>query len=261
VSWSSDWSASQSLASVPRNTTKPLDLPRNLARFCYGLQRFAILRHFGVSHEIIGPLIRFHVCRGSQFGTKRGDFVQPSAGKGESLLVVEKVDPIRIFANVGEMDAVWIRDGDVAIIRPQSLQGQQFKGTVTRRSSALQPQNRTLHTEIDLPNGEGKLLPGMYVNVTIIAEHKNVWTLPIQAVAIEADQAFCCCWENGKSVRTPSRLGLTGDELVEVVKKGTSAAQPGEEDHWADFTGGELVVAKAASPSDGPIEKTATNVK
>ena len=40
---------------LPRNTTKPLDLPRNLARFCNGLQRFAIFRHFGVNHEIIGP--------------------------------------------------------------------------------------------------------------------------------------------------------------------------------------------------------------
>src|SRR6266404_4584172 len=80
-----------------------------------------------------------------------GDFVQPaSASKGESLFVVEKVDPVRVFVNVQELEAVWVRDGDTALIRPQSLQGQLFKGKVTRTSGALNPQNRTLRTEIDL---------------------------------------------------------------------------------------------------------------
>src|SRR5262245_53186825 len=84
------------------------------------------------------------------------------ASKGEPLFVVEKVDPVRVFVNVQELEAVWVRDGDTALIRPQSLPGQQFKGKVTRTSGALHPQNRTLRTEIDLPNKEGKLLPGMY---------------------------------------------------------------------------------------------------
>src|SRR5262249_3913283 len=94
------------------------------------------------------------------------DLVQPTpVAKGHPLFVVEQVDPVRVFVNVQEMEAVWVRDGDAALIRPQSLPGQQFKGKVTRNSGALQPQNRTLRTEIDLPNAEGKLLPGMFVNV------------------------------------------------------------------------------------------------
>jgi HlyD family secretion protein len=172
-----------------------------------------------------------------------GDFVQPAAAsKGESLFVVEKIKPVRVFINVPELEAVWVRDGDVALIRVQSLQGQQFKGTVTRASKSLHPQNRTLRTEIDLPNDDGKLLPGMFVDATIIAEHKNVWALPATAVLTQGEQSVCYCVENGKALRTPVQVGLRSSELVEVIKKRLKPAKPGEEVPWEDFSGSEEIV-------------------
>lgn len=177
-----------------------------------------------------------------------GDFVQPaSASKGESLYVVDKINPVRVFVNVQELDAVWVRDGDTALIRPQSLQGQQFKGTVTRGSKSLNPQNRTLRTEVDLANAEGKLLPGMYVTTTIIAQHKNVWALPAVAVLTQGEQSFCFRVENGKALRTPIQVGLRGNEKdkewVEVLKKQTKPNKPGEEAPWENVTGDEMIVA------------------
>jgi RND family efflux transporter MFP subunit len=189
------------------------------------------------------------------------DFVQPAAAsiKGDALFVVEKVDPVRVFVNVQELEAVWVRDGDTALIRPQSLQGQQFKGKVTRSSGALNPQNRTLRTEIDLPNAVGKLLPGMYVTATIIAEHKNVWALPVAAVVTQGEQTFCFRVENGKAVRTPIQAGLHGSELVEVLKKQTKPAKAGEQAEWQEFTGEEIIVASGAgSMTDGQAISTST---
>jgi HlyD family secretion protein len=182
-----------------------------------------------------------------------GDFVQPAgATKGDSLFVVDKVDPVRVFVNVQELEAVWVRDGDIALIRPQSLQGQMFKGAVTRSSRVLNDQNRTLRTEIDLPNAEGKLMPGMYVTATIIAEHKNVWTLPVAAVVTQGEHTFCYRVENGKVMRTPIQVGLRGNELVEVLKKQTKPAKAGEEGPWEDFDGQEVIVASdLASITDG----------
>jgi RND family efflux transporter MFP subunit len=186
-----------------------------------------------------------------------GDFVQPAAAeKGESLFVVEKINPVRVFINVQELDAQWVRDGDVALIRVQSLRGQQFKGTVTRASRSLHPQNRTLRTEIDLPNGDGKLLPGMFVNATIIAQRKNVWALPATAVVTKGDQAFCYRVQDGKAVHTPIKVGLWGNEqqheLVEVVQKQARPATSGAEAPWEDFSGEEVIVTSgAASLTDG----------
>jgi RND family efflux transporter MFP subunit len=190
-----------------------------------------------------------------------GDLVQP-ASKGEPLFVVERVDPVRVFVNVPDVDAVWVRDGDAATLRVQGLQGQQFKGTVTRTSGALHPQNRTLRTEIDLPNADGKLKPGAYVNATIIVERKEVRAIPAKAVVTQGEQSFCYRVEKGKTLRTPIQTGLIGSDLAEVLKKQTKPARPGEEGHWEDFTGDELIVTSdPAALSDGQAVKVAEGEK
>jgi len=192
--------------------------------------------------------------------TNTRDFVQPGdAGKGEALYVVDRTDPVRVFVNVAEEDAVWVRDGDVAHVRVQSLPGQWFEGTVTRASGALDPQTRTLHTEIDLPNADGRLLPGMYADITIIAEHKGVWALPAKAVRIEGDHPFCYLLQNGRAVRTPLQVGLRGGDLVEVLKKQVKSPSPGEEGRWEDITGDEEVIAgdPGTLKDDQPVRRAA----
>jgi RND family efflux transporter MFP subunit len=185
----------------------------------------------------------------------KGDLVQPgSSGKGEPLFIMEQIKPVRVFVNIQELDAVWVRDKDVALIRVQSLQGQQFKGEVTRTSRSLDPQNRTLRTEIDLPNTDGKLSPGMFVNATIIVEHKNVWSLPVKAVITQGEQSFCYRVEGDKVTRTPIQVGLRGTDLVEVLKKQTKSASPTEEPRWENLTGQEIcVIGDPASLSDGQL--------
>jgi RND family efflux transporter MFP subunit len=181
------------------------------------------------------------------------DFVQPGAGnKGAYLFVVEKINTVRVFINVQEMDAVWIRNGDVGLIRVQSLQGRGFRGTVARTARSLNPQNRTLRTEIDLPNPRGELLPGTYVTATIIAEHKNVWTLPAAAVVTKGEENFCYLVKKGKAVRTPVQIGMTGGDLVELRKIRTGAVRQGEKGKWEAITGKEAIIASdAAGLSDG----------
>jgi RND family efflux transporter MFP subunit len=177
-----------------------------------------------------------------------GDFVQPAAAsKGESLFVVERIKPVRVFIQVQDPENVWVRNGDVAIIRVESFPGQPFQGTVTRTSKSLNPQSRTLRTQVDLPNDDGKLLPGMFVNATIIAEHKNVWALPAPAVVTKGEQTFCYFVENGKAVRTPIRVGMRGNEkdneVVEVLKKQTKPVKAGDEGLWEDVSGQEVIIA------------------
>jgi RND family efflux transporter MFP subunit len=170
-------------------------------------------------------------------------FVQPPTGrKGEALYVVDQVDPVRVFVNVPEAEAVWVRRGDAARVRNQALRGQEFKGTVTRTARALDPATRTLRTEIDLANPGGKLLPGMYVDVTIVVEHPNVWTLPASAVVLTEEGSYCYRLEGGKAVRTPLQIGLSGGKLVEVLKKQVKPIKGSAEEEWEDFTGQEKVI-------------------
>jgi RND family efflux transporter MFP subunit len=190
-----------------------------------------------------------------------GDFVQPVLGrKGDALFVVEQVDPVRVFIDVPELEAVWLRDGAAASVRSQSLHGQEFRGTVTRTSRSLNPSTRTLRTEVDLPNPKGKLPPGLYVDVTITVEHQDVWTLPESAVVTGEDESFCYRLEGGKAVRTPLQLGLSGGGLVEILKKQVRPARAGEEKVWEDFTGEEKVITSNPSTlTDGQAMAVSRN--
>jgi len=190
----------------------------------------------------------------TQRNVNTGDFVQPAATgtRGQPLYVVDQFDPVRVFVNVPGADAAWVRNGDPVSLRLQGAGGELFQGKVTRNARALNPQERTLRVEIDVPNPQGKLLPGSFVQTSITVDHPNVWTLPAAAVATEGDQTFCFRVEDGKAVRTPLQVGLRGGGLVEVLKKQVQAPLPGEQGRWQDITGNEgIVTGDQAHLSEG----------
>ena len=200
------------------------------------------------------------------------DFVGPPNGqKGEALFVVDQVDPVRVVVNVPEAEAVWVRDGVPATIRGQGLRGRRFTGTVTRTARALHPASRTLRTEIQLRNPREELMPGTYVDVTIVVEHKNTWTLPPSAILTKDDHSFCYRVEGGKAILTPVRVGLRGmvelkggkkAEFVEVLKKQTKPAKPGEKEVWEDLTGEEEIIKDGvADLQDGAVAEARAGLK
>jgi HlyD family secretion protein len=146
------------------------------------------------------------------------------AGK-EPLLVVVRTDPVRIFVNVPERDAVLVDPGARAVVRIEALGNREFQGTVARSSWALDSIARTLRAEIDIPNPEGKLRPGMYASaVIVLEEHPGALTVPASAV-VKQGGPFSYVVSGGKAVRKPITLGLEEGGRVEV-----SSGLTGDED-------------------------------
>jgi len=88
-----------------------------------------------------------------------------NSGMNQELFVVALVNPIRVYVDVPEIYAPSVRRGVNASIELPSLPGQRFTGSVARTADAIDPGTRTLRTEIDVPNADGKLLPGSYAQV------------------------------------------------------------------------------------------------
>jgi RND family efflux transporter MFP subunit len=72
---------------------------------------------------------------------------------------------VRIYVNVPQADSTSIRTGQAAQVKIPDLPLKSFSGIVTRTANALDPATRTLLTEIQVPNDQGLLLPGMYAEV------------------------------------------------------------------------------------------------
>lgn len=98
----------------------------------------------------------------------RGDLAQAAvATRATPLFTCQRVDTVRIFCDVPETAAYALRPGASAEIKLYAPGTQPLRAAVTRSANALDPQTRTMRVEIDLPNPDGNLLPGTYVQVTL----------------------------------------------------------------------------------------------
>ena len=84
---------------------------------------------------------------------------------GMELFILAKVDPLRVFTNVPQAYSPAIKNGMPAYITLQEISGQKFRGTVARTAEAIDPATRTLLTEVDVPNKDGRLLRGSFGEV------------------------------------------------------------------------------------------------
>src|SRR5262249_55971887 len=113
----------------------------------------------------------------------------------------------------------------------------------------LDGRTRTLRAEIDLPNKDGRLRPGMYAYAAVTLTHPGLLTLPVSAVAAQGDTSFCMRVVGGKAVRTPGQVGLSGGGLGEGLRR---QARRGEQAAWEDFAPDDEVVADTpAALADG----------
>ena len=110
---------------------------------------------------------------------------------------------------------------------------------MTRTSWSLEPGSRTLRTEIDLPNEEGQVRPGMYVYARLTAELPAAWAVPAAAVGKVDDEPVIYLVEGGKAVRVPVQL-LRGDGQFTQIRR---YKKPGASD-WTDVTGSESVATR-----------------
>ncbi|PWU02995.1 MAG: efflux RND transporter periplasmic adaptor subunit [Terriglobia bacterium] len=108
---------------------------------------------------------------------------------GSTLLFrIAQTGTLRTYVNVPQSNSTFVKLGQPAQLSVSNLPGRHFNGTVIRTANALDPATRTLLVEIQVPNGDGALLPGMYAQVDLGSARGNPPLLiPGDALIIRAD--------------------------------------------------------------------------
>lgn len=96
-----------------------------------------------------------------------GALVTAGNGAGQAMFKVADVDTLRVVVSVPQTYAPLIRVGEDAQVSVREYPGRSFAGKITRATGALDPVTRTMQTEIDVPNGDHALLPGMYAQASL----------------------------------------------------------------------------------------------
>jgi RND family efflux transporter MFP subunit len=113
-----------------------------------------------------------------------GALIQSGTSNVASMPVVKvaEVSVLRLRIPVPESIAAGVRVGDTAQVRVQAS-GEKFPGKVARFTGSLDRSTRTMQVEIDVPNKDYRLSPGMYADVTVEVQNSlNALTVPVTAV-------------------------------------------------------------------------------
>jgi len=144
----------------------------------------------------------------------------PGAFVSANAPIVDVVDiaRVRLVANIVEKDLKQIGVGDSARVSVDAFPGESFMGRIARVSPVLDPATRTAPLEVEIPNADYRLKPGMYARVGLITEsHPNALVVPTNALVDSNGTRGVYLALNNVASFHPVKVGIEGNERTEVL--------------------------------------------
>lgn len=185
----------------------------------------------------------------------RGAFIRSAIEGGTvPLLTVARTDKVRVITQVPDSDVPWTDVGDDVEVTLDALGNEVLRGKVSRFSETEDPSSRTMYTEIDLPNPNDRIRPGMYGIAKILLDTaiKNA-TLPARCLlgASKGNTADLYVIRDGKAKKVQVTIGANDGIRVEIL----SGISPKDDVilHPGAVTEGTPVTSARATPGTGNI--------
>jgi RND family efflux transporter MFP subunit len=123
-------------------------------------------------------------------------------------------------ANVVEKDLRMVGVGDPAIVEVDAFPGEKFNGRIARVSPILDPATRTAPMEVEIPNREFRLKPGMYAKVNLeIERRENVLLVPkIALVDSEGQRGVYQPSDDSRAAFKAVKVGIEDNERAEILE-------------------------------------------
>jgi RND family efflux transporter MFP subunit len=166
-----------------------------------------------------------------------GTLVQAGTSSSTQAIPIVKLsedDLFRLVIPVPESYVRYVRIGDPVDVHVPSL-NRTFPGKVARFSVDVREDTRTMHTEVDVPNPQRILLPGLYAEAELGLDQKaNVPTVPLQALSHEGSKTTVFVVDrNGTLEDRPVQIGLQTTNDAEII----SGVNEGEQVVVSDRSG------------------------
>jgi len=149
-----------------------------------------------------------------------GSLIQAGTSNTSSMPVVKvsQVNVLRLRIPVPESLASSVRDGEAVDIRVKAS-NEHLSGKVIRSTDSLDRSTRTMQVEVDVPNANYKLTPGMYADVSLrVQNDPNALTLPLQAINRSAEKTTVYLVNSQNHVEEREILtGIEGSDRIQVL--------------------------------------------
>ena len=138
---------------------------------------------------------------------------------GTELFRLAQIAPLRVYTSVPQAYSPFIKVGSKTAVTLQEFPGERFVAKVVRTAEAIDPTTRTLLTEVDVPNTDGRLLPGSFGEVHFaVGSGVNKVTIPVNAMLFRAQGAQVAVIGPGSKVQLrPINIGRDYGATLEVL--------------------------------------------
>ncbi|MGB8060595.1 MAG: efflux RND transporter periplasmic adaptor subunit [Candidatus Sulfotelmatobacter sp.] len=138
---------------------------------------------------------------------------------GRELFDIARVDPLRVYTSVPQAYTPYIKVGANTYVTLQEFPGQKFSAKIARTAEAIDTNTRTLLTEVDVPNKDGRLLPGSFGEVHFaVGSNVNKVTVPVNAMLFRAQGAQVAVVGPDKKIQLrPINIGKDYGTSLEVL--------------------------------------------
>lgn len=197
---------------VTRAKTQEMQAQANAGRSAFG-KTVSLADYARIRAPFSGVVTKRYVDRGA--------FIQTASTSQNAapIATVAALDQVRLYVNVPEAEARFLQVGTPVKVTTTGLPDTTLAGRVARTSGSLDTKTRTLLAEVDLPNKDGKILPGTYATAKVVLEtHSNVISVPSLAVGVEKAGKFIFVVENGKAKRVTVTSGFDDGAYTEIVE-------------------------------------------
>ncbi len=159
----------------------------------------------------------------------------PTTQSGRSAVVtIMQVNPLKVNVNITEQYYPMIRKGMNAYITADVYKGKSFRGTVFRKAPTIDSYSRSFITELELPNPNDLLKPGMFVRVSMDLGEVDTFVVPASSVLIQegTNIRYVFIAEGNVAKRVEVELGKRFDDQLEItseiIKEGVSLVTEGQ---------------------------------
>lgn len=216
-------------------------------------QRYEALHNYT---NVVAPIAGVVVWRYADTGA----LIQGGTNSNSQDLPIVRLSQstvLRLRLPVPEDDVRYVHDGDLVTLRVDAV-GRNITGKVVRFTRNINPDTRTMETEVDVENKDLSISPGMYANAMLrLAHAEEAVTIPVEALVIQGNDRVVYTLDSDNHVHIRRvQVGLEGSKLAEI----RSGLQPGErvilggQDHYQD--GESVSPAVAKTPASEAEQET-----
>lgn len=154
---------------------------------------------------------------------------------GEELMTVVDLDPIRVEVQVLQGDVGYLAPGRRAAVSFAAFPNETFEGRIETINPLVDPESRAAKVTVTVSNPDGRILPGMYAEVSLEARYFPDRILVPRPAVIERDQRRTLVFvyegddAGGLAKWRYVTTGLQNDSLIEIIPgDDTEMLEPGE---------------------------------